>query len=432
MRRLKFAAILLLISMILSCRSYTIKDGRERISIPSEGEKIETRFNVLEAERRAEEERIAREKAEKEAQIAAKKAEEERIAFEIAEKARLEEERRLEAERKAEEERLEKERIEEERRLEAERKAEEERIERERIEEERRLEAERKAEEERIERERIEEELRILNAINYYPEDISMLEVPHVFRPVKENLMKDDAITRLTLMFIPLGERTLSEESIASIISSISDMEADFIGLSGSIENQVLFASTLSKDAVTFEDGTVIYRSTLVEKDKDSAIFKISEKKTISISVCDQEPELPESQELAYELLSLIPDNEEALVGQVAEASECNEEKRVLFLSSAMPATSDWNTFTDYSYRYDMQFPISDYLASEGWIDAFDASRFSVETDAGITRRNGEIFERMDFIHLKSLILLDAMTIPAAGLTDTVNAFITIAEVLVP
>lgn len=481
MKKFKVALIVICSLMAFSCRSYTIKEGRANISIPEESAKIETRFNVLEAERIAIENQIAAEKAEKEAAEAAKKAEEERIAAE----ERAKEAARVEAERKAEEERLEKERLAkeaeeaalkaaEEARIAEEKAAEEARIEKERLEQEAikkaeedkiafekaldeavkealaerdRIEAERKAEEERIAREaeeaRIAEEKRIederiaaeeqrRNAINYYPENLEEIAFPHVYRPAKENLLKDDGITELKLMMIPLGEEKLSKANVQSIISSISDIEPDFIGLTGCIENQVLFASTYGKDAITFEDGTVIYRFEAIEQDADSAIFNISEKKTICVSVCDQEPNLPETREEAIALLSSIPEYGKPLVDEVAKTIECNEEKRVLFLSSATPATSDWNAFTAFEYRDDASFPVSDYLSSEGWIDAFDATRFNVETNSGITRKNGEIFERMDFIYLKSIMSTDSLVIPAAGLTDTIGAFITIVDVIIP
>lgn len=393
MKKLRLALIIIAFIALVSCKSYTIKDGRENISIPEvKAEKLETRFNVLEAERIAEEERLA-------AIAAAEQAEKDRIAFEKAEKERLEREAKLEAERKAEEERLERERI---------------------------------AEEERLERERLEEELRILNAVNYYPENLSEIEIPHLFRPAKDCILKDDSITELRLMLIPMGEEALGEDNIKSIISSISDTYPDFIALTGSMENQVAFAKLYNKDSVTFEDGTIIFNSTAIELDKDSAIFSISEKKTVSVSICDMEPELPETKEKAYDLLSLLPEAEDALIDQVMAACDCNEEKRILFLSSMTPATSDWDAFTPYEYRDYMEFGISDSLESDGWVDAFDATRFSVETDSGITRMNGEIFERMDFIYIKSMIPVDSLTIPAAGLTDTVGAFITIADVIVP
>ena len=470
MKKLKIALILIVTLLAFSCRSYTIKEGRANIVIPQETAKVETKFNVLEAERIAKEEKIAAEKAEKEALEAAKAAEEARLAAEEKAKA----EAKAEAERIAEEKRLEEERLKKEAEAEALKAAEEARLESERLEREAikkaeedkiafdkavekaveealaerdRLSAEAKAEAERIAREaeesRIAEEKRLeeerlaseemaRNAINYYPEDLSNITFPHVYRPAKENLLKDNSITELKLMMIPLGEEVLPKSNIESIISSISDIEPDFIGLTGCLENQVLFASIYGKDAITFEDGTVIYRFEAIGQDADSATFAISEKKTISISVCDQEPNLPDTADEALALLKVIPEYSAELINEIAEAIECNEEKRILFLSSATPSTSDWNAFTSFEYRDDEEFPVSDYLAQEGWIDAFDATRFNVETDSGITRKNGEIFERMDFIYLKSIMSLDSLVLPAAGLTDTIGAFITIVDVIIP
>ncbi|MBO5770341.1 MAG: hypothetical protein J6R23_03725, partial [Spirochaetales bacterium] len=59
MKKLRLALILISLIALFSCKSYTIKDSRDSISLPESGKKVETRFNVLEAERLAEEERIA-------------------------------------------------------------------------------------------------------------------------------------------------------------------------------------------------------------------------------------------------------------------------------------------------------------------------------------------------------------------------------------
>ena len=131
------------------------REELERIQRIEAEKKAEAERQRLEAERKAEEERI-RQEEERQRLEAERKAEEERIRQE-------EERQRLEAERKAEEERIRQE--EERKRVEAEKKAEEER---------QRLEAERKAEEERQRREaeRKAEEERRLEAERKAQEDL--------------------------------------------------------------------------------------------------------------------------------------------------------------------------------------------------------------------------------------------------------------------
>lgn len=381
MKHLRLSLIIIFILLLSSCRSYTIKDGRSSIRIPEEGKKIETRFSVLDAERKAEEERIA-------AIIRAEEEEKARAAEEEAARIRAAELAKAEEERKA---------------------------------------AEARAEEER----RLAEE-KILNAINYYPEDLSEIKFPHVYRPAKEGAVKTDHHTLLTLMMLPLGENELSDENIASIIASISDITPDFIGVTGSLENQVAFAKAYGKDAVTFRSGTLIHRAGIIDKTDSSAVFAISSRKTLSVSILDQKPELPAREEDVAEALSYLPGAEDALAEEALSACSANEERRIFFLSSKMPSSVDWNAFTDYFYRDDMSFLTSEMLLAEGWIDAFDQVRYSVETESGITRRNGEIYERMDFIYVKSIMCSEAVSFPVAGLTDTAGIFATVAEVIVP
>ena len=139
-----------------------LKAEQERIAAEKAAEEARLLAERLAQEKAAEEERIAAEKAAEEARLLAERlAEEERQAEAARQEAkRIAEEKQREAERIAEEKRLEKERLAEEARIEAERIAEEKRLEKARLEEEARLEAERIAEEKRLEEERLEEERR--------------------------------------------------------------------------------------------------------------------------------------------------------------------------------------------------------------------------------------------------------------------------------
>eukprot|EP00977_Amphora_coffeiformis_P010868 scaffold2554_cov156-Amphora_coffeaeformis.AAC.5 len=144
-----------------------VKAEQERIAAEKAAEEARLKAERLATEKAAEKERLAAEKAAEEARIEVERlAEEKRRADEKrAEEERLAEDRRLAAEKKAEEERLAAERVAEERRIVAERKEEGKRLEAEKnaaerkAEEERllaeRIAAERRAEEERLEAEKI-------------------------------------------------------------------------------------------------------------------------------------------------------------------------------------------------------------------------------------------------------------------------------------
>ena len=109
-----------------------------------------------------------------------------------------------------------------------------------------------------------------------------------------------------------------------------------------------------------------------------------------------------------------------------------DDSEKLIALSSAAPSGDDWIEFTPFRYRSDLSFPVSDYFNSEGWLDAYRSTHFSAETDGGITRRNGEMYERLDFIWTDGMIPVSAISYPVRGLTDRTGTFAVLAELLIP
>ena len=71
---------------------------------------------------------------------------------------------------------------------------------------------------------------------------------------------------------------------------------------------------------------------------------------------------------------------------------------------------------------------ISDILVDLKWQDAYDVTRFSVETESGVTRRNGDVEERLDFIWSKGLIVSSSFTLPLENSTSSA----VVANFLIP
>ena len=471
MSQLKALAIFLIISLTLSgCATYTSTTGMARLNLPRYEKLAETRLEAIEEEAaRAEEEaRLKAEaeaKAEEEARLEAeRKAEAERLEAErLAEEARLEAEAKAEAERleseriaeearlkaeaeaKAEAERLEAERLKEEARLkaEAEAKAEAERIEAERLAEEERLkaEAEARAEAERIEAERLAEEARLraeaeakaeaerkareaslaanlakARRINPYPADSADMRIPHIWRPVDEELLKDDSFTRLDVLLIPLSG--VSAENITRTAASLSGIDADFVFVTGPRASQVAFAKALGRDAVTLEGGTVIFRSKLVSAERETALFRVSESKDIMVTSVTEDNLAARNAKDPDSWKEYLLNTSEKRVDEVKGITEkLTDSEVIMALSASEPSSLDWTIFTPYSYRTEASFPVSDYLNTV-LSDTFRATHFSEETSGGITLETKVLSERLDFLYTKGIIEVSSSTLALSGLTD--------------
>ncbi|MDD7254725.1 hypothetical protein [Bullifex porci] len=469
MSKIRWIVLLLLITcLIFSCATYTSNMGYERIILENDGNYKETRLQAiieekarlaeearLEAERLENEKRLAeeveKERLAEEARKEAERAEQERLAEEARKEAekleqeRLAEEARKEAER-AEQERLAEEARKEAERLEQERLAEEARLEAERLEQERlaeeaRLEAERAeqerlAEEARLEAERKEKENALLQSlakarrINSYPSDLASLTTPHVYRPVDNPILKDDSFTQIETLFIPLGS---SENDLDAIISSISDLNVDFIIITGALEDRVYLSKKLAKDTVTLNGGSIIFNTQLLDSNSDVASFKISENKDIELSVValsDKSAVTAKSVNAWREYIEVESQKDTEKV--ISTAQKLTDSEAILALSSSQPSSLDWSIFTPYSYRTEASFTISDEL-NKTMSDTYRETHFSEETDGGITLITPVLSERLDFLYSQGVIEVSSSTVALSGLSNMdIERFAILATYIIP
>ena len=367
---------LLLLILIASCSSYTIRAGKDSITLPVYENLPETRYRVIKAAKDAEEARI--------------QAELDRIRLEEEEAERL----LLEAERKAEEERA---------------RLEEERL---RLEEEERIRA---------------EQLAIEMAVNEYPEDLSELAFPHIYRPRKDDSIKEGSILKASVLLLPLGSDDKADDTLQRIQKSVSDIEADFIVLLGSLHNQARYAMLSERDAVTLEGGTVIHSLKLESADSAKAVFRISEDRTVDITPVYLERLIPETADEIPQWLGTI--DYSAMIPDIGQGED---KPSMIVLSSSMPATGDWSKMTPYWYRDDFSFPVSDAIESKGYLDVYRMTHYTSDVDPGITRKTGDVYERLDFIYAYGMMPLSSMTMPVMGLTDTEGTFALYGESVLP
>ena len=285
------------------------------------------------------------------------------------------------------------------------------------------LEEEKKARKEMAEAERLrkEEEERV----NVYPSDLSTLETPFYFNPVKNHDGKVEGDS-FKVVLLPLGEKELSDRELDAVASCVSDDSIVVMAITGSLSNQTRLSSLIGEDAVTLDGGTLVFRNAAISSlSEDTLVLSLAEDKEIVFLSVDQKPLLPGEGDVD-EILSLVDElsdrDAESLVDYISK--DDNKEK-VLFLSSYSPSASDWSDWSDYSYRSDRSFMIPRLLEDLKWQDAYDSLRFSTETSPGVTRRNGEIEERLDYIWSKGLLPLSSFTLPleTTDLTAVVAIF---------
>ena len=274
--------------------------------------------------------------------------------------------------------------------------------------------------------------LRRKSEVNEYPEDLSALTFPHIYTPLRTNSTEDDGINTIEVLLLPLGYGELQSEDARRILEANSDISPDFVILTGSLENQITGAKAAAWDAVTLCGGTVLHKPLLKEADEDSAVFFITTTKDIEIAPLSFGAVMPSSDDEAAAWADALAADTSEKDKVAAVAETMTDSERILALSSASPSGEDWVEFTPFRYRTAMDFPVSSYLASEGWLDAYRATHFNAETDGGITRRNGSIFERLDFLYTQSMIPVSAISYPVRGLTDRTGTFALLATFLVP
>lgn len=262
-----------------------------------------------------------------------------------------------------------------------------------------------------------------------YPSDLSTLTYPFFFNENKDAQYVYDKGKSIELktIFIPLGEKELDEDAILIIGKLLSSYNFDIIALSGSLTNQAKVATKVGKSAITTEGGTIIF-SNLVSSsmNKDYISLNITEEENVDIIVIDYHPTLPPSL-TNEEAIELMKSEENRLIESLINKTEqLQNENKLFFLSSVAPSSFDWTDWTDYEYRQEESFLISDTLNILKWNDAFYLTHFSVETESGITRRIGEYEERLDFIYSKNLIPVSSFTVPIEKLENiaTVATFV--------
>lgn len=255
--------------------------------------------------------------------------------------------------------------------------------------------------------------------LNDYPEDLTLLDCPHVYRPADSSTYLDENFTDFTLVFVPLGQEELDSASAQTIASALRPSDFDFIVTTGSRENQVMLARALGMDTVTLEGGSVSFSTVLKDADSTSASFSLTEDKDLTIIPADQSRKLTLSPDLdiASWVQALTAESEADISSLESLTAGISDSEVILALSAGQPASSDWTPFTPYSYRTEYSWPVSDYL-DRTFSDSYAATRYSGETDSGVTLVTDVLHERMDRLYTRGLIEAGTSVLSLPVLSD--------------
>ena len=270
-------------------------------------------------------------------------------------------------------------------------------------------EAEAQAEEERLLKEAEAERIRLESEVNEYPEDLTELTLPHNYRPKRSAAALETEMNPLKLVFVPLAQ----DADIDKVISSIRSLDLDFAFVTGETGQLVEFSRKAGYDTVLFEGGMILYKTEVKDIDPHSATFIINDNKCIDIAVVNNFEGIADDKNTYAEFLAGLDESRSGL-----EEVSITEEISLFALSSSKPATSDWIPFTYYDYRTSYESDESAFFSENGYTDAYRATHYTAETDPGITRVSGDIYERLDFIYLKNAIPVESAAFSVAGMSN--------------
>lgn len=401
--------VVALACLMIGCATYTYDDAKYKIEpVPSVPEQlpVPTRMSEISAIQAARQAIIDAEKATKEAEAAAKAAEE---AQRLAQR-QMEQEQQAKASAEAEAKRLAAE-------------AEAKRI------------AQAAAAEAEAKRKAVEEAARIAaeaaaKLVAPVP-DADSLTFPYQYRPLKEDKQLTGAIAKFSSLLIPLPDNRLSTDDAQrlaqEIASSIADIDLPVVFITGDMQNIVTLVNQLKRDAVIVPEGAIVTSFPVASIGKNSVTVTPAKGKTLQLML-DYAPEynvLPAflSDPTSNTWKDVVAKQKDDRVTDLKDAlSEASATAPVLIGASLFePSYQDWTSFAPVTYRSAYDWPLSQLLDDEHYIDGYRATHYSEETDAGVTIRwkNGdvELQERIDYLYSKRLLPMESTMLNLGGLS---------------
>ncbi len=248
----------------------------------------------------------------------------------------------------------------------------------------------------------------------------TIFDFPYYHQSSKISQHLQGSITKFSVLFIPLPESQLLDETILSeIIEGIRYIDPSILTLTGNIDMFLLLFDSLDMNGVILDEETAVITSfPIIEMSSNGAILEPVSGKTLQIAVInlwDKSPLIEFQQNPAY------PDSWQGEVQKshgyrqtVLETmlAELKPIPTILTASLYEPSGLDWTMDSTFSYRIPFNWPMETFFIENNFIDSFRVTHFSEETNPGNTWigyiHENLYEERLDYIYVKSVIPVES------------------------
>ncbi|WP_321300567.1 hypothetical protein [uncultured Sphaerochaeta sp.] len=307
------------------------------------------------------------------------------------------------------------------------------RLEQQRIDEAKRIEEERlekqweKAEELRKAEEAEMARLAALEAEYQQIPPLEQLTLPRMYTTDEATSLSADN-DPLNVLMLPLDDIRWSDPAMKNLVAtSISDIKAPVIMVTGHMQNVIDLVRQLRRNAVLVEGGAIITSYRVISTTNHGIRVQFSNTKTIRLSIAN----LPE-----YKVFDAFTSGNDWKTLQKQVTSERTKmlerilaegtvtEPTIIGASLFEPSYQDWNTFSPVLYRQiDYIWPLSNFLEESSFYDVYRATHFSADTDAGNTLVTENLKERIDYVYSRKVLPLQSsmLTIGGESIPDAQN-----------
>lgn len=312
--------------------------------------------------------------------------------------------------------------LEERLRLEQQRNDEAKRLEEERLEKQRE-----KAEEQRRAEEAENARLAALEAEYQQIPPLKELTLPRMYTTDETTILSAEN-DPLNVLMLPLDDIRWSDPNMKNLVAtSISDIKAPVIMVTGHMQNVIDLVRQLRRNAVLVEGGAIITSFNVVSTTNHGIRVQFSNAKTIRLSIAN----LPEYKVLDaftsgndWKTIQKQVTGERTKILKEILAEGTTNEPTIIGASLFEPSYQDWSTFSPVPYRQiDYIWPLSSFLEESSFYDVYRSTHFSADTDAGNTFVTENLKERIDYVYSRKALPLQSsmLTIGGESIPDANN-----------
>ena len=247
-----------------------------------------------------------------------------------------------------------------------------------------------------------------------------LFDFPYYHQSSKINQTIQGSITQFSVLFIPLPELYLLDETeILEIIEGIGYIDPSIIALTGNTDTFLVLLDGLDMNGVILDEETAVITSLpIVEISSNTVVLEPVPGKSLQIAVINL---LEKSPLIEFQQNPTYPDSwqsevqkshgyRQTVVG--AMLAELRPIPTIVAASLFEPSGLDWTLNSSAAYRIPFDWPMETFFMENNFIDSFRVTHFSEKTNPGNTWSgyiHGDLFEeRLDYIYVKSVIPVES------------------------